>query len=663
MSASKPRVSRPRVIAAISRSLATLSQRLRDGLFSKPEAKREIHPLAIAHNMQTMPYFSLGMVTSLLREWNDGALQDVYAINRVELGGVEGLPVRPLVVKISTQKNPICLFSSYVWNYKLNMLTARQIKSMNPSATIIMGGPEVPKYLDETEAFLAENTCIDVAVLGEGELACAEALEAYAGKESELTEKLRQVKGIVFSRNGKIERTPNRARVTDVNTLPSPYLKGEFEPWFEGFSVAILETNRGCPYGCTYCDWGSATLEKVTKFSPARVKDEIDYISRHKTEGVFIADANFGMLEQDIEIAQALVEARAKYGFPLRLAVNFAKNGGRRLMAVIKILHNGGLLPTGIIALQTTDEDTLKAIKRDNIKTSSYEKMMDYFNQENIPMASDIMIGLPGQTIDSLQYDLQFCFNWKVSANGNYTSMMPNAPMAEKSYRQEFAIKTDERDMIISTSSFGVDDLVYMKALYLTYQFHVRLGILKYYLYYVQIEHGIPAMDILRHWLDAVIAQDQELPISVRVYNEVIVMEKQTGDWPVVNWDNEADFFFEDLAAYCAEIYYLTQRDFGINIDSSVLDTLCAVQQAVSPRLDRDYPYSVELTHDIDNYFAQIKTVSSVHEINGKFIPLNQFPPSELRVVADTKRHETLQFAGSDTHADAWELPSPLRFY
>ena len=359
--------------------------------------------------------------------------------------------------------------------------------------------------------------------------------------------------GIAYRSDGAFKRTPERQRLADINILPSPYMTGEFEPWFEDLPSTILETNRGCPYGCTYCDWGSATLSKVTRFAPERVVKEIEYIAEKRSKAIFIADANFGMLEQDIEIAKALVDVRRRTGYPHRVATNFAKNGGRRLMAVIKILHEGGLLPTGIIALQTTDRDVLKAIARDNIKTEAYEKMMTYFNSENIPMASDLMIGLPGQTVDSFANDLQFCFDWKVAAVANYTSMMPNAPMAEVSYREQYQILATDDDMVQSTSSFSSEDMRTMKLIYVTYLFHVRYGVLKYILYFLQIDHQVPAIAFLRRWLGSVLANDPKLPISCRVFNEVL----QNGnfrDWASVIWSENANFLFEDPEAYYEEI-------------------------------------------------------------------------------------------------------------
>jgi radical SAM superfamily enzyme YgiQ (UPF0313 family) len=133
-----------------------------------------------------------------------------------------------------------------VWNHDINIAAAQQIKAMNPQAIIIIGGPEVPKYDGETELFLCDNPAIDIAVLGEGEAACAEILEQLAGNAFFL-DSLREVPGIVYQSEQAAVRTGDRQRVANINELPSPYLTGEFEPWFHDFTAAILETNRGYP--------------------------------------------------------------------------------------------------------------------------------------------------------------------------------------------------------------------------------------------------------------------------------------------------------------------------------------------------------------------------------------------------------------------------------
>lgn len=319
-----------------------------------------VFPLAIAEHIWALPYLSLGMVTAYLRSHSDTQLKGAYHIERIALGGIDGHPLEDIYHSLNSATNPVCLFSSYVWNHKLNLHAAAEIKRRYPGSLIIFGGPEVPKFDGDTEGFLADNSFIDIAVLGEGEASCAEILAALAEQSQRDLSVLAEIKGIVFSIAGSVTRTPSRDRIKDVNILPSPYLSGEFGDWFQDFSNAILETNRGCPYGCTYCDWGSATLQKITRFTPERVIAEIEFLASRRSKVIFIADANFGMLEQDIEISKALVAISKRTGYPKKLNTNFAKNGGRRLMAVIKILHEGGLrcLSTKLCVPQRADWKT-----------------------------------------------------------------------------------------------------------------------------------------------------------------------------------------------------------------------------------------------------------------------------------------------------------------
>jgi hypothetical protein len=618
-----------------------------------------VFPLALASNFDTLPYLPLGMVATYLRAYSASILTRDYRIERVRIGGVAGYSLDSAYDGIANARSCLCLLSSYVWNNDINLAAARDIRAQNPGAIIIIGGPEVPKYAGETEAFLRANPAIDIAVLGEGEVTCAEVLGQLAQHGLSI-DALREIPGIVYRTAQEIVRTGDRQRLKTLDELPSPYLLKEFDDWFLDREYAVLETNRGCPYGCTYCDWGSATLEKVNKFDPQRVLAEINYIVDRRAKTIFIADANFGMLEQDIEIAQGLVAARKRTGFPARIFTNFAKNGGRRLMAVTKILHEGGLLATGIIALQTTDERVLHAIKRDNIKTTSYEKLMAYFNSENIPMASDLMIGLPGQTIDSLQQDLQFCFDWKVSANGNYTSMMPNAPMAEKTYREAFKIVSDGGGMIASTSTFTADELTYMKSLYMVYQFHVSIGVLKYYLYYLQIEHEVPAIALLRLWMDAVLAGDTRLPMSRRLYLEVFNMESRSGDWALMSWGDEAEFFFASFESYLDEFHQFALAEYGITVEESSFSCLKLVQQAVMPKPGRKYPYRVQLPHNAWRYFKQIQAVPSLRELKSGVKPLHSYAPDSL-LVAPYITRDTISYVKHDGHTDSWELTSSLK--
>jgi len=169
------------------------------------ETKRvSVFPLVVAENFSTLPYLSLGMVTAYLREWNAGLLNRSYKINRLMLGGVEEYPIENILSLLEHEDRPVCLLSSYVWNHKINIATIKSIKTINPGAVIIVGGPEIPKYQDETELFLDENPYVDFAVLGEGEVTCAEILHALCNANP--LEHLSQVNGIVYRAAGSGQR-------------------------------------------------------------------------------------------------------------------------------------------------------------------------------------------------------------------------------------------------------------------------------------------------------------------------------------------------------------------------------------------------------------------------------------------------------------------------
>src|SRR5262249_19815800 len=150
---------------------------------------------------------------------------------------------------------------------------------------------------------------------------------------------------------------------------------------------------------------------------------------------------------------------------------------------------------------QTTDEQILKNVQRSNIRMSEYRKMISFFHREGIPAVSDIMLGLPGQTFETCKADLQFCFHNRVLAMIFATSVMPNAPTAEDDYRRTFQITVGNDGFVESTYSFTPEEYDGMFDLCLAYKLFVKHGLLKFFLYFLQMEHGVRAMDFLARWL------------------------------------------------------------------------------------------------------------------------------------------------------------------
>lgn len=340
-------------------------------------------------------------------------------------------------------KCDIAAFSIYVWNEKLSLKVAEKLKKLNPKVLIIFGGPQVP---DKAEKFMKKNFFIDISVHNEGEQTFLEILDDfYEQKNSEIPNT-----STIVKTGQKIfyKKISNRAKLKDLDLIPSPFLNGYFDQLLKKNPnqtfLALWESNRGCPFSCTFCDWGSATASKVYQFELLRLYDELDWIGRNKIPFVFVCDANFGLLPRDEEIAKFVSKIKNKYGYPEAFSTQNTKNVKERSYKVQKILSDSGLSKGVTLSMQSMNERTLELIKRDNISLTTYSQLQNKFKSEGVLTYSDLILGLPGETLTSWKNGIKELIN-----NGqhnriqfNNLSLLPNAEMSAEEYRTESGFVT-----------------------------------------------------------------------------------------------------------------------------------------------------------------------------------------------------------------------------
>ena len=312
---------------------------------------------------------------------------------------------------------------------------------------IIFGGPHVPDY--ETEKFLRKYTQIDLAVHGEGEQTLTEIIENYK------TSNWSQISGLSFiDNNNQYFRTPTRQRFRNLNEVPSPLLDGTFKSLMKSNPnekwIGLWETNRGCPFKCAFCDWGSATGDKVASFEEERLHQEIDWFSNNKIEFVFCCDANFGIKKRDIDIANYISKKKEETGYPHALSVQNTKNATERAYQTQKILSDAGLNKGVALSMQSLDPHTLKAIKRDNISLDTYLELATRFSRDKVETFSDIILGNPEETYDTLVsgVDTLIKFGQHNRIQFNNLSILPNAEMGSKEYQKEHGMITVVSEII-----------------------------------------------------------------------------------------------------------------------------------------------------------------------------------------------------------------------
>ncbi|MCX6779051.1 MAG: radical SAM protein [Candidatus Magasanikbacteria bacterium] len=322
------------------------------------------------------------------------------------------------------------------------MKIAQGLKEENPSIKLIFGGPQVPNI---AENFLRKNFFIDIVVHGEGE----EISRLLVDSDFDLkTPSISYIKENVFFRN------QSRYKLKDLNIIPSPYLNGVFDNIISQNPnqrwIACWETNRGCPFSCSFCDWGSSTKSKILQFDLDRVYKEIEWFSKNKIDFVFCCDANFGILKRDLDIVDYVARIKSREGFPKSLSVQNTKNAIETTFKVQKILSDNGLNKGVTLSLQSTNPQVLSNIKRSNISVQAYQDMQLQFTRQKIETYTDVILGLPGETYESYIKGVD-----SIISNGqhnriqfNNLSILPNSEMGSQEYQEKFGMVVVQTDIV-----------------------------------------------------------------------------------------------------------------------------------------------------------------------------------------------------------------------
>ena len=398
----------------------------------------------------------------------------------------------------------ILLCSCYVWNWEITKYLASEVKKNNPDCTIIFGGAQIP---DLAQDFFKQHPYVDIIAHGEGEYILENILTAYL-KDKDYS----QVNGI----ETKEFRNQLQERINELDNLPSPYLTNTVWDLVEKVDgirwIVGWETNRGCPYACTFCDWGSATFTKVRKWEESRLFKEIEWFAENKIPYIDCCDANFGIFqERDFRIAEKLKEVALKTNYPERVRPAWAKNSSEKIIPIAKQLQDGGILGAVTLAVQSLDPDTLKIIKRANIKFDTFSELASIFRKNGIPTYTELIMGMPGETLQSFKDGLDSIAMTKVDTVFIYNcTVLPNAPMNVPEYREKYKIKIarspimlvhssihnrgthqEYEEIVTETSTCSYEDLkeTYLYSwCFLTLQ---SLGILKHMATYYNIAHNI----------------------------------------------------------------------------------------------------------------------------------------------------------------------------
>ena len=373
----------------------------------------------------------------------------------------------------------VLLVSLYMWNRNRTNKITKVIKEKWPNCKIIVGGNDFPQDKDRLTQFIAAHPQYDYFVWSEGELAIENIFRELLSLPHHPNCYGRNINGVAYPQTQKLY-----LQHKEELDIPSPSAMGLFDATVARYKgkieiQGVLETNRGCPYSCTFCDWGLE--EKMRKFSMDRIKQEIDWMVENVHE-MMIADANFGIMDRDVEIAQYIMDAVKRHPNPTLHSTNvtYAKNNKQRVLEIAEIMERHDMNRAGAsFSLQSLHPPTVKAIKRDNMKTlQNMDWIVDNFSKKGLPYYNELIMGLPLETMRSYLDGIEQLLDYNPFEIHMYKlALLENAEMSMDDHSEKYGMKwskfiqgpsayEDEEEttwLISSTSTMSSEDMRYCR--------------------------------------------------------------------------------------------------------------------------------------------------------------------------------------------------------
>jgi len=346
-------------------------------------------------------------------------------------------PPATVVAKVLAGGAPdILAVSCQGWSMPCVDVVMETVRAAHPETWIVIGGAHVSH---QVTAALADRPAVDVLVNGEGEVTFHELVRRYLASVTDRPA-LGEVDGISYRGPDGIRTNPDRPRLKDLDQIPSPYLNGILDPYIDGAGTVMFETNRGCPYRCSFCYWGQAVGQRLHRFSRQRLVEEMEHLARRGADSWYICDANFGIGKHDSDLVDLIVDLRARYGFPRTVHCNWAKNSNERIVDLCARLHRGGVHSTYTLAMQSATPEALEIAHRSNMKINRIDELASLCRAEGVVPRGELIWGLPGENLERFyaSYDELAVHTDALSVYPLY--ILPNTEYHER--REELGIET-----------------------------------------------------------------------------------------------------------------------------------------------------------------------------------------------------------------------------
>ena len=291
-----------------------------------------------------------------------------------------------LLDRLVAEDADIVAFSCYIWNIELTLRLAAELKLINPSLFIILGGPEVSFGC---HALLTGNPQVDLIVRGEGELAMAELarLLSSCGESGVRDDQLMAIDGISFRSGDELISSPDRSAAR-LDDLPSPFAAGLVDI---AKPLVYLETSRGCPFSCAFCL--SSTERTVRILADTRIESDLLLLMQTGVATIKFVDRTFNFdASRANRIWRFILANNVSSRFHFEIAADLLTDENLELLATVP--------PDTFrfeIGVQSAAADTLAAVSRKSDLDRLFANVRRLKEETAVTLHLDLVAGLPGE--------------------------------------------------------------------------------------------------------------------------------------------------------------------------------------------------------------------------------------------------------------------------
>ncbi len=316
-------------------------------------------------------------------------------------------------------------------------------RKIYPQAMIVLGGPHVTF---DAEAILKENSFVDIIVRREGELTFTELLKQKSPLEN--------IPGISYRNSTSIKHNPDRPFIEDINILPFPARDIIELSKYRALGMPInMITSRGCPFDCIFCVGSKMVGKKVRYYDTARVVDEFEMLSKMGFNQINIADDLFtSNKKRCTAICEEIIRRKINHPWTAFARVDTVSE------ELLTIMKKSGCT-TLCFGIESGNQKILDTVKK---KTSLdlCRKAVDICNKTGITPMAAYILGLPGETPETIEETLEFASRLNKLYGFHILSPFPGTEVLENADQYGLRILTKDWDMFDANQAVTESDTI-----------------------------------------------------------------------------------------------------------------------------------------------------------------------------------------------------------